>query len=306
MFPTFANSARRMTVSGLSNGVTTNSAVATVVKREMATLKDLKLRINATTNISKITKSMQMIASTKLSRAQREMVTARKHGASLLSFYKNAETQTAQGGEGKTLYIAVSSDKGLCGGCHSYVSRFVRDQLKAEENPANADVVVLGDKARAQLTRFAPSNMTLSFNHLGSKPPTFYEASLIASEILKLPNEYKSIKLVYNRFQSAIAYETGFFPIHTPQELAQSAKINAYEVEDDAMQSLYEFNLTNAIFCAMIDGYASETSAKMSAMDNATKNAGELIGKLTIVYNRSRQAAITTELVDIITGASAL
>lgn len=108
------------------------------------------------------------------------------------------------------------------------------------------------------------------------------------------------------RFQSAIAYEMTKANAYTLDNVLTSGNLDAFETEDDVIQNLQEFNFANQVYRAMSDGYASEISARMSAMDNATKNAGELIGKLTIVYNRTRQAAITTELVDIITGASAL
>jgi len=278
------------------------SPALVVSSRNMATLKELKLRISSTKNIQKITKSMKMIASTKLNRAQKDMERARVYGKASKAFFESASTHPTAG-EGKTLVIAVSSDKGLCGGIHSSISRKIRAMLP--ENP-NIEFLVIGDKSKAQLSRASSSRMTGSISAVGSSPPTFLDALLIGNVILRSPTQYSSYLAVYNEFKSVIAFETTTMPLYTLPQIQASEKISAYEVEDDVLQSLQEFNVANAIFSAMADGYASETAAKMTAMENATKNAGELIGKLTIIYNRSRQAAITTELVDIITGASAL
>lgn len=270
--------------------------------RGMATLKELKLRISSTKNIQKITKSMKMIASTKLVRAQKDMEKARVYGNASQAFYANAATK-ADAGQEKQLVVAVSSDKGLCGGIHGSISRKIR--AMAQTNP-NMDLISIGDKCKAQLTRTLAPKFIGSFSAVGSKPPTFLDALIIGDVILRSPTPYASTILIYNNFKSAIAFDTTAKPVFSLQQLLASEKIDAYEVEDDVMQSLQEFSLANALFSSMADGYAAEIAAKMSAMENATNNAGDLISKLTIVYNRSRQAAITTELVDIITGASAL
>lgn len=267
----------------------------------MATLKDLKLRISSTKNIQKITKSMKMIASTRLIKAQRGMEVARRYGNASNAFFKYADTKSPDSSD-KCLYVAVSSDKGLCGGVHSSVTRAIKaDVLKNTK----IDLMSLGDKSKAQLSRVYSKNIVTSFSSLGSRAPTFGEACLVSSAILKI-KPYDKITLFYNQFRSAIAFETSRTDIFTLQNVTDSAKISAYEIEDDVLQNFQEFTTANKLYHAMMEGHAAEVAAKMSAMDNATRNAGDLIGKLTIVYNRTRQAAITTELVDIITGASAL
>jgi len=268
--------------------------------RGMATLKDLKLRITSTKNIQKITKSMKMIASTKLVKAQKGMEVARKYGNASNAFFKYADTQSPANTD-KLLYVAVSSDKGLCGGVHSSISRAIRADVYKNNK---IELISLGDKSKAQLSRLFPKNVVASFSSLGSKAPTFAEASLITSAILGKP--YEKITLFYNQFKSAIAFETTRTDIFTLQNVSDSSKIASYEIEDDVLQNFQEFTTANKLFHAMMEGHAAEVAAKMNAMDNATRNAGEVIGKLTIIYNRTRQAAITTELVDIITGASAL
>jgi len=296
--------AGRLGLAAVRNAAAASSVVGSLQQaRTMATLKELKLRISSTKNIQKITKSMKMIASTKLVRAQRDMEKARVYGSASAALYTNAHTNTEAATGEKQLIIATSSDKGLCGGIHSSVTRKIRAMAKV--NP-NMDIIVIGDKAKAQLTRTLSSKIVGSFAAVGSKPPIFLDALMIGNVILRSPTPYASTTIIFNKFKSAIQFDTIEKPVHSMPQLMSSEKIDAYEVEDDVLQSLQEFNLVNSIFATMADGYAAEIAAKMSAMENATNNAGDLIGKLTIVYNRSRQAAITTELVDIITGASAL
>jgi F-type H+-transporting ATPase subunit gamma len=257
----------------------------------------VKLRISSTKNIQKITKSMKMIASTKLVRAQREMQRARVYGKAATAVpdyigFKPAET-------GKTLVVAVSSDKGLCGGIHSTLTRGIRPLANA--NP-NVDLMSIGDKCKAQLARQYASRLVGSFSTLGSKPATYTDAALVGSVLLQAASgdKYDAIRLAYNHFQSVISYKLTLVDLPTLKSLQASDKMDAYEVEDDVLQSLQEFTVANVLFAAMSDGYAAEIAAKMSAMDNATSNARDLISKLTIIFNRSRQAAITNELVEIL------
>lgn len=293
----------RFTLSNVARPTTPVVSVAQAQTRNMATLKDLKLRINSTRNIQKITKSMKMIASTKLVRAQRDMEKARNFGKAAQGFYINAGTKPVENPT-KTLYIAATSDKGLCGGVHSSISRNIRDIVKNSPDAANISLVAIGDKSKAQLSRLFPNNMVYSFSGLGSRMPSWLEASSIAGVILG--QKYDKVSLVSNIFKSVIAYETQHTPIYSVSDILASENIGAYELEDDVLENYQEFSFANIVFAAMAEGHAAEVAAKMTAMDNATRNAGDLIGKLTVIYNRSRQAAITTELVDIITGASAL
>ena len=235
---------------------------------------------------------MKMIASTKLVRAQREMAKARVYGAAAGSFTETIGYKAPKDG-GKTLIVAVSSDKGLCGGIHSTVSRGIRPLANA--NPA-VDIMSIGDKCKAQLARLYAARFAGSFSAMGSKPVTFTDASLMANVILEIGEKYDAVRLAHNRFQSVIAYQVTFVDLPSVKAIQAADKIDVYEAEDDVLQNLQEFNVANALFAAMADGYAAEIAAKMTAMDNATSNAGELIGKLSIVYNRTRQAVITSEL----------
>ncbi|KAJ3054285.1 atp3 gamma subunit of the F1 sector of mitochondrial F1F0 ATP synthase [Rhizophlyctis rosea] len=266
----------------------------------MATLKEIQVRLKSVSNIAKITKSMKMIASTKVTKAQKLMETARSYGDSSTALYKHAETA---GESTKPLVIVVSSDRGLCGGIHSSVSKAAKRYIN---NKPEASISVIGLKAKAQMQRDNRQQIVITFDQVAKNVPTWNEAALIAHEILSSGLEFDSIQVVYNQFKSVIAYEAQTVTVPSLQTFSESPKLSAYEVENPALQSYQEFSLANGLYWALAEGYASEMAARRTAMENATKNAGEMIQKLTLTYNRSRQAAITNELIDIITGASAM
>jgi len=278
-----------------------------------ATLRDLERRVKSVKNIQKITSSMKMIATTKLNKAQAAMRTAKEYGAANVEvFNESAIEDSAESGK-KTLWIVVSSDRGLCGGIHSSVSKMTKRTLNpdgAETGPdAEIPVIILGDKPKQQLGRAMPNNVRLSFNQIGRNVPTFADACAIADQIEELDLKYDNVKIIYNRFVSSISYEASIMEVHNADALKASPKFAAYELEDsdDALVTdLASFALTNAIYATLVEGHATEVSARRNAMDNASKNANEMISKLQMQFNRQRQAVITNELVDIITGASAL
>ncbi|KAJ2786776.1 atp3 gamma subunit of the F1 sector of mitochondrial F1F0 ATP synthase [Coemansia helicoidea] len=268
----------------------------------MATLKEIQMRLKSVTNISKITASMKMIASTKTTRAQRSMNVARVYGKTSSELATQAEVQKAEAAN--ELLITVSSDKGLCGGIHSSLSRQSRKYLA--EHP-EASLVVLGDKAKVQLQRSYPGNIKCTFSQIGSSIPTFDETCVIASTILNDKDiSFDNAKLMYNRFVSAIAFETDAIEFYPISQILEAPNFKAYEYQEDVLENLNEFLFANSMHWALVEGHAAEMAAKRTAMENATKNAGDMISRLTLQYNRGRQAVITNELIDIITGASAL
>ncbi|KAJ2078178.1 atp3 gamma subunit of the F1 sector of mitochondrial F1F0 ATP synthase [Coemansia sp. RSA 988] len=270
--------------------------------RNMATLREIQARLKSVTNISKITASMKMIASTKTTRAQRSMKVARIYGKVSNNFVEQVGVKKE--GNAKELLVTVSSDKGLCGGIHSSLSRKSRKFLA--ENP-EAPVVILGDKAKAQLQRSYPKNIRYSFNQLGASVPTFDEASIISSTVLNDKElEFGNAKLMYNKFVSAIAFETDTIEYYPISQIIEAPNFKSYEFQEDVLQNLNEFLFANNLHWALVEGHASEMGAKRTAMENATKNANDMINRLSLQYNRGRQAVITNELIDIITGASAL
>jgi len=265
-----------------------------------ATLREIEGRLKSIKNIEKITNTMKIVASTRLTRAQKAMQESRTYGQTSNTVFENAETKPLE--DKKTLLVVASSDKGLCGGIHSGLSKATRRILA---NNPNADLVVLGEKAKSQLSRSNAQNLVLSFSNVGKDIPTFAEAQAIADQIALLPTDYASVKIIYNRFLNAQSYEPATVEAYSEESITQSPNIAAFEIDDEALVNLREYALANSLFWALAEGHACEISARRNAMENASKNAGDMIQKFQILYNRQRQAAITGELVEIITGATA-
>ncbi|PHH63012.1 hypothetical protein CDD81_6343 [Ophiocordyceps australis] len=271
-----------------------------------ATLREIDARRKSIRNIEKITKTMKIVASTKLNRAQRSMVESRKYGQTSNEVFEAAETKPTEAAEGaaKTLIIVCSSDKGLCGGIHSGMSRKIRS-MSLEKNQPTFDLAIIGEKCKAQLHRTNGNQIQLTFAGVGKDVPTFADAQAMADQIMMLPTEYTDVKILYNKFINAQSYEPTFIEAFSEEAIAQSPNISAFEVDDEVLANLREYSLANSLYWALAEGHACEQSARRNAMDNASKNAGKMINKYQILYNRTRQAVITGELVEIITGATA-
>lgn len=267
-----------------------------------ATLREIEDRLKSIRNIEKITNTMKIVASTKLTRAQRAMQESRKYGQTSNTVFEQAETKPLEGDDKKTLIVVASSDKGLCGGIHSGLTKRVRKMLI---DKPNADIVVLGEKCKAQLGRSNAKNIQLSFAGFGKDIPTFADAQAIADQISLLPTDYGSIQIVYNKFINATSYEATPLEAFSEEAIVNSPNFSAFEIDDEVLSNLREYALSNALFWALAEGHACEQSARRNAMDNASKNAGDMITKYQILFNRTRQAVITGELVEIITGAAA-
>jgi F-type H+-transporting ATPase subunit gamma len=267
-----------------------------------ATLREIEDRLKSIRNIEKITNTMKIVASTKLTRAQRAMNDSRTYGQTSNEVYESAETKAIESEEKKTLVVVCSSDKGLCGGIHSGLSRYVR---KAASEQPPFDLVIVGEKAKAQLSRTQPKAIQLSFAGIGKDVPTFADAQAIADQIVQLPTEYTDIKILYNSFINAQSYEPAIIEAFSEEAILQSPNFSAFEVDEEVLSNMREYSLANSLYWALAEGHACEQSARRNAMDNASKNAGEMISKYQILFNRTRQAVITGELVEIITGATA-
>ncbi|MCJ1361294.1 atp3 gamma subunit of the F1 sector of mitochondrial F1F0 ATP synthase [Acarospora aff. strigata] len=267
-----------------------------------ATLREIESRLKSIRNIEKITKTMKIVASTKLTRAQKAMTESRKYGQTSNTVFENAETKPVEGEGKKNLIVVVSSDKGLCGGIHSGLSKTARRILI--ENP-ETEIVVIGEKSKAQLTRSNGRKIVLSFAGVGKNVPTFADAQAIADQISLLPTDYASIKIIYNKFINATSYEATPIEAFSEEAIANSPNFAAFEIDDAVLANLREYALANSLYWALAEGHACEQSARRNAMDNASKNAGDMINKYQILYNRTRQSVITGELVEIITGAAA-
>ena len=276
----------------------------------MATEKQLKVRIAGTKNIAKITKSMKMVSAAKLRGDQQRLaagVPFASWAAKITGKDQDLEDLPAEKFPQKNLFVIFSTDKGLCGGVNSILSRNMRQLFaRLDKEGKQYEVLVLGEKGRGQLRRLVGDKIVGACTER-ELPYTFDLACSISQE--SFDSKYDEIHLVYNEFRSAIAYIPSIKSIK-PLTDPTAAFLHPYEVEPEnnpeTLQNFYEYTLATQVFHSLLDNATSEQSSRMNAMENASKNAGEMIGKLTLQYNRARQARITTELIEIISGASAL
>lgn len=291
----------------------------------MASLKELKGRINSVKSTQKITKAKQMVAAAKLRKAQAAAEAARPYAerlagvmgslASRIVVSENSPKLLA--GTGSTqrhLLVVVNTDKGLCGGLNSNIVKAALVKAKALATEGKqVEFYLVGKKGRAPIRRTYPDAVKANFDTSTVRQPGYEEAEQIADELVALyeAGKFDVAHLIYPKFKSALAQDPvdqQIIPVPAPAAVAEtSGAVVEYEPDEEAiLAELLPRYLKTQIFGALLEISASEQGASMTAMDNATRNAGELIQKLTIQYNRSRQAAITTELIEIIAGAEAL
>lgn len=257
-------------------------------------------------SIQKITKSMKMVSAAKYTRAERELRPAKVYGAGAQVFYERAEIK-ADEKKPNHLIIAMTSDRGLCGSAHSNICRTIRNDLPLKAQGSNVKIIAVGEKSRAILSRLFKDKILMHLSEIGKKPPTFADAAFIANQILKSGFEYDVGQLYYNSFKSVVKYKTQIQPIYTMAAIESSNKLNIYDsLDEEVVRSYSEFSLVTLLFFCLKDSACTEQSSRMTAMDSASKNAGEMISKLTLQYNRSRQAVITKELIEIISGAASV
>jgi len=285
----------------------------TLLARGMATEKQLAMKLVSTENISKITSSMKMVSAAKLKGDENRLKLAKPFNEWTTAISGEAnllEGATYEELPEKSLIIAMSSDKGLCGGVNSFITRGVKDMVqKLSDQSKEYDVAIIGDKGRAQLSRAIPDKITRSCTEVVS-PGTFALSSAIASELLDAgAKDYDALVIVYNTFVNPAVYKQVYKVVKPFKGEGEDEPLMEYEFEGgkaEMLDDLYEYMLTSELYFSFLDGAAAEQSSRMAAMENATKNAGEMIDSLRLQYNRARQARITTELIEIISGASAL
>ncbi len=290
----------------------------------MASLKELKGRINSVKSTQKITKAKQMVAAAKLRKAQAAAEAARPYALRLASVVGSLASRVTLSeasprllaGTGRDqvhLLVVANSDRGLCGAFNANIVKAAK--LKARDLAAEGKTVLfylVGRKGRAPLRRDFPKAILDTFDTTGVREPGYAEAEAIAAEVLAMydAGKFDVAHLFYGKFKSALVQEPTeqqIVPVPTPTVAVTDGAVVEYEPDEETiLAELLPRYLRNQIFGALLENVASEQGASMTAMDNATRNAGELIKKLTIQYNRSRQAAITTELIEIIAGAEAL
>jgi len=270
--------------------------------RGMATVQQLTLRIRSIKNTKKITSAMKMVAACKLKAAQEQLEAARDFQSSIGKAMPKVE-----GTPENPLYVGISADKGLCGAINSSIVRSMRDDMVATENE-NASIFMIGEKAKQGLERQFGSQFTTTVAEAGGlSPPSFKQVGVLADFWSNTPHDCAHV--YYQHFRSMIAYDTTKVDFWSYEHSAKDlSAFSEYETEGDSdiLQNMFEFGASVKLYCYLAETNASTLSARMQAMESSTKNAGEMIDKLTVFMNRTRQAKITTELTEIISGAAAV
>jgi F-type H+-transporting ATPase subunit gamma len=293
----------------------------------MATLKALKTRITSVKSTQKITKAMKMVAAAKLRRAQQAAEAARPYAERMEAVVSSVVAKVAIGPESPKLLagtgadachllILCTSDRGLAGGFNSNIVRAAR--RKAESLIAEGKTVyfyLVGRKGRAVISRIYPKQIIHQHDTSAIKQVSFADAQEIAADIVDrfITDGIDVVHLFYSRFKSALVQEPvgqQIIPV-PPVEASNAAPASLAAIEyepdqDEILAALLPRNIAVQIFRALLENAASEQGSRMTAMDNATRNAGEMIESLTLTYNRTRQAQITKELIEIVSGAEAL
>jgi len=290
----------------------------------MPSLKDLKNRIGSVKSTQKITSAMKMVAAAKLRKAQEQALASRPYTSLMDKVVSKIASKTSGNSidllTGKTdnkthLIVVFSADRGLCGGFNGSITRAVRAEVKKlEQEGIKVKLLMVGKKSADALNR--------EFGHLfieridgNSAKPNYTDAEILAKKIITLfeNNEFGICKVIFNKFVSAITQEVTFKSLipaeiqETEDETNDSNSIYEFEPsEEEILNDLLPRNLSTQLFSSQMESTASELAARMTAMDNATRNAGDMIDNLTLLYNRTRQAVITKELIEIISGAEAL
>ena len=291
----------------------------------MASLDDLKKRIVSVKSTQKITKAMKMVAAAKLKRAQDNAEKGRPYSEKMnniilnlsngISDKENAPKLLSGTGDEKIhLCVILTSDRGLCGGFNTNIVKKAKSYFdKIEKDGKVLKIVTVGSKGNDQLKRIYGEKIIEKISFKDSKNINFFDADKVGKMIIEMfeKKEFDVCTIFYNKFKNVITQipqAQQIIPLKTSEPEGNSSEDN-YEFEpeeDEILSNLLPKNISTQIFKAMLENSASEQGSRMSAMDNATRNAGEMVDKLTIEYNRSRQAAITKELIEIISGAESL
>jgi len=291
----------------------------------MPSLDDLKKRITSVKSTQKITKAMKMVAASKLRKAQENAEKGRPYSEKMNNIILNLSSSVTDienkpkllagtGNEKVHLCIVLTADRGLCGGFNTNIvkkAKYFFEKIKIDGKILK--IITVGSKGYDQLKRVYGKQIIEKISFKDSKVTNYLDAETIGKKIIELfeKNEFDICTIFYNQFKNVITQipqEQQIIPLKSSEVKKNSVEDN-YEFEpeeDEILSNLLPKNISTQIFKAMLENSASEQGSRMSAMDNATRNAGELVDKLTINYNRSRQAAITKELIEIISGAESL
>jgi len=278
----------------------------------LATLKAIEMRIKATRNISKITKAMKMVAAAKLRQVQDRNVLARPFTEGAKSFlepYQEVIDELPEERVLKHLVIPLTGDRGLCGSINTNIGKYVSAMLAGDSND-EVTIVAIGHKAGDAMKKMAPGKTTVSFRDVGKVPMNFAQACVCAEELVNA--DFDKATFVYTHFVNAISQQAQSFTVPSKTLIEEfPASLEDYEFDTDneamlSLEDLVEFQMASLLNGFLLDTATSTEAARMSAMENSTNNANELIDHLSITYNKARQAKITGELIEIISGAEAV
>ena len=292
----------------------------------MPSLDDLKKRIKSVKSTQKITKAMKMVAAAKLRKAQENAERGRPYSQKMQNIILNLtnsinDPQNAPklligtGDDKKYLCVVLTADRGLCGGFNSNICKLAKINFKKILGEGKTlKIITVGSKGLDQIKREYGKYVIKKFSFKEKKQISFNEAKIVGDEIISLfnQNEFDKCILFYNNFKNVITQipqAQQIIPAENNSSDKTDEKTHSYEFEpdeDEILEDLLPKNISTQIFKALLENAASEQGSRMTAMDNATRNAGDLVDKLTINYNRSRQASITKELIEIISGAESL
>ncbi len=291
----------------------------------MPSLDDLRKRISSVKSTQKITKAMKMVAAAKLRRAQEMAEKGRPYSDKMniiiqnlskaISDPANAPKLLVGSGEDKThLCVVMTADRGLCGGFNTNIVKQAKNYFnKILKDSKNLKIITVGTKGLDQLKREYDKYIIKKIDFKNKKKISFKDASLVGDEIVKLfkNNEFDKCIMFFNKFKNVmtqIPQSQQLIPAKNEEEVKTEQEIfyDFEPEEDEILEDLLPKNISTQIYKGFLENSASEQGSRMTAMDNATRNAGDLVEKLTINYNRSRQAAITKELIEIISGAESL
>lgn len=289
----------------------------------MATIAQLRGRITSVQNIGKITKAMKMVAAAKLRAVESRLAGVREFQKEIAAAWPERSEKDVAAQEmlpgvepleepKKHLVVPYTTDRGLCGGVNSGILKVVRRNVSEHRSKGQeVSIVTIGEKGRSGLERLNKAEFRATITESGKqRPATFAEISMLAEEILS--QDFDTATVLYNKFVSAIAYDVTEVRVNSlerakfDREIWKNWELEGFQNEDEVFEALHEFRLAVRLQHWAIENATSEMSARMTAMENSTNNAGDMLGKLQLAYNRQRQTKITTELGEIVSGAAAV
>jgi ATP synthase F1 gamma subunit len=284
---------------------------AALTQMRQASLKKTKQRIAASKNIEKITTAMKNVASARMKSAEAEAIASAKFYVGLDTYFSVVPKDTFRAEEGTHVILPVTSDRGLCGAVNSNVVRMINAQIKQDVAKGSKDTLsfsIIGSKGKDQLLRTQGSSISVCYDEVTKKPHNFTQVCGMADDILS--REFDTMSIYYTKFINAGVQEPSRMDLFSPTKVeALAESLDEYECEpekNEIMQAMYEFYFASNLYYCLSTSIASEMASRMVAMTGASTNAKDMITKLQILFNRTRQAIITGQLIEIVSASEAI